>query len=83
MAKFLMCAVRDQAVKAFNAPMLFRSVDEARRSFGDAVNDPKMEFGKHAADFSIWLLAEWDDAGKITLCEPDCIMQAVDCVPAT
>lgn len=84
MAKFLVCAVRDQAVKAFAHPMYFRSKDEARRSFGDGVNDPKnTTFGAHASDFSLWCLGEWDDEGRITAIEPECLMQAVDCLPSS
>lgn len=81
MAKFVICAVRDAAVGAFNTPMFFRTVDEARRSFGDAVADPKSGLGGHAKDYSMWLLGEWDDKGEISTCAPDCLMQAIDALP--
>lgn len=84
MAKFIVAAVRDQAVKAFNQPMFFRTKDEARRSFGDAVLDPaNKSFGQHAADYSMWMLGEWDDSGELTVCSPECLMQAVDVVAST
>lgn len=63
MAKFIVCSVRDDAVNAFMQPFFARSKNEARRSFGDAVADPKMEFGKHPKDYALVCLGEWDDAG--------------------
>lgn len=65
MAKFMICAVRDVAVNAFNHPMFFRTKDEARRSFGDAVADTKTDFFKHRDDFDMWCLGEWDDIGTL------------------
>lgn len=83
MASYVICAVRDQAVKAFNNPMFFRTVDEARRSFGDAVADPKnTSFSMHAPDYSLWQIGTWDDNGTLVAGEPTCLMQAVDCIPS-
>lgn len=83
MANFFACAVRDAKVKAFNTPMMFRTREEAIRSFGDAVRDPKnAEFGLHAEDYSIWWIGMWDDAGEMKGVSPECLIQAVDCLPS-
>lgn len=59
--KLVIVAVRDAAVGTFHAPMFFRSRGEAIRSFTDAVNDPKASFGKHAADYDLFDLGDFDD----------------------
>nr|AVQ10209.1 DNA binding protein VP5 [Gokushovirinae environmental samples] len=82
MARYLVCAVRDAAIKAFNTPMYFRTREEAIRSFGDAVRDSKnADFANHASDYSMWYLGDWDDNGSLSpLSSPDCLIQAVDCL---
>lgn len=67
MARFMICSVRDDAVSAFMQPFFARSKNEARRSFGDAVADPKMEFGKHPKDYALFCLGEWDDSGEMRI----------------
>lgn len=80
MAKFVICSVHDDAVKTFNTPMFFRSKDEARRSFGDAVADAKSDFSRHAGDYSLWCFGEWDDIGQFNPQPQECLMQAIDVV---
>lgn len=81
MAKFLMCAVRDQAVTAFNTPMFFRSKAEAIRSFHDAVNDKaNASFTNHANDYSLWYVGVWDDNGDMEVVTPECLIKAIDCL---
>lgn len=82
--KMNMCAVHDGAVGAFMQPLFCRSLAEARRAFVDAVMDPKMEFGKHPADYHLFHIAEWDDAGTLTpLPAPVKLMSALDCMPVS
>lgn len=82
MAKYAICSVYDAAVKAFMQPFFARSKDEARRSFGDACRDPKLDFGKHPMDFSLHYIGEWDDVGLIVAKpQSDLLMEARDCVP--
>lgn len=81
MARFQVCAVRDAKVKAFNNPMFFRTNAEAIRSFSDACNDDKnVDFKRHAEDYSIWCVGTWDDDGHLSAMEPECLIQAVDCL---
>nr|AVQ10255.1 DNA binding protein VP5 [Gokushovirinae environmental samples] len=69
---------------AFMQPFFARSKDEARRSFSDAVADPKMEFGKHPGDYGLYCLGEWDDAGDIVVFhDKERLMDALDVMPST
>lgn len=82
MARFVICAVKDAAVRAFNQPLFFRSKDEARRSFGDGVADAKSGFASHAADYDLWCLGEWDDVGDLRVYDvPERLCAAVDFIP--
>lgn len=54
-------AVRDEAVGSFQIPFFTRSVGEASRGFADAVNNPDTPFHKHSKDYSLWMLATFDD----------------------
>lgn len=56
-------AIRDEAVGSFSTPFFTRSTGEAVRGFSDAVNNPDTPYNKHAKDFSLWLLATFDDNG--------------------
>lgn len=79
MAKFVVCAVYDAAVKAFATPFFVRSKGEAVRSFGDACTDPKIELGKHPDDFTLHYIGNWDDAGYLdVLKDAELLAKAVD-----
>src|SRR3954469_11190226 len=58
-------SVYDKAVQAFLQPFYSRSKGEAIRSFGEAVNDKEHPFAKHAADYSLMQLGEFDDQSGI------------------
>lgn len=74
-------AVHDAAIGAFNVPLFFRSRGEAIRSFEDAVRDPKNQFGTHAADYSFFHVANYDDAsGAFEPFAPDRVCGAKDFV---
>ena len=79
--KKLICAIRDSKVEAFMTPMFFRSKGEAIRSFHDAVNDSNMEFKKHAEDFVMFVLGEYDEQlGQIDACVAEPLIKAIDLV---
>lgn len=58
-------AVRDSAVEAFMQPFFSPSMGAAIRSLTEATNDPKHEFAKHAKDYSLYILGDFDDASGI------------------
>lgn len=64
-------AVHDAAVQAYLQPFFSPTTGAAIRSLTEACNDPKHEFYKHAKDYSLWLLGDYDDStGLITAGAP-------------
>lgn len=55
-------SVRDAAVEAYMQPFFAPTKGAAIRSLTEAVNDPKHEFFKHAADYGLYFLGSYDDA---------------------
>lgn len=71
-------AVRDAAVEAFLQPFFSPTDASAVRSLTIVVNDEKHEFYKHAADYSLWDLGDFDDtSGVLTPTVP--IKRIVSC----
>lgn len=56
------CAVYDSAVQAFSRPFFVPHIGAATRGFTDEVNNPQSEISKHADDYILFELGEWDDA---------------------
>jgi len=54
------CAIYDAKAEAWLTPLFFQAVGQALRSFGDAVNQSDSEFGKHAEDYTLFLLGDFD-----------------------
>lgn len=63
--KVKMFAVRDAKAEAFLQPMFFQSKGLAVRAFADAANDVGHNFCKHAEDFTLFELGEWDDESGV------------------
>lgn len=75
-------SVYDKAVQAFMKPFYCRTKGEAVRSFMEACKDEKMEFNKHAADYTLFQLGSFDDAtGRFTSVEPERVISALECLP--
>lgn len=73
--------VLDKAVQAYLPPFFARSKGEALRSFSEACNDEKHQFHRHAADYTLVFLGEWEDASGIMECaEPARIISAMECL---
>lgn len=53
--------VFDSKVGAYMTPFFQRSTGEALRSWIDAVNQEKSNFGLHAEDYTLFELGTWDD----------------------
>ncbi len=62
------CSIYDSKANAWLTPMFFQSNGQAIRSFSDAVNDLKTDFGKHPDDYTVFQLGHWDERmGEIQL----------------
>lgn len=59
--KIKVCAIRDQQLDAYGQPIFAASIGHAIRSFGDAINSPESNMHKHAGDYNLYELAEYDD----------------------
>lgn len=56
-----MFSVYDSKVGAYLSPVFARSTGEMLRSFEAAVNDSGHQFCKHAEDFTLFEIGDWDD----------------------
>lgn len=73
-------SVRDAKVEAFMQPFFSPTMGAAIRSLSEAVNDPKHEFSKNSADYSLWLVGDFDDSTGV-ISAPDDIRprHCIDC----
>lgn len=64
-------SVYDSAAKCYSHPFYVPREEQAIRAFTDATNSPSHEFSKHPADYTLFLLGEFDDAdGSYTPHQP-------------
>lgn len=64
---FRMFAVFDDKAKAYLPPFVVPEVGQAVRSFSDAVNMKDHQFNRHPSDYTLFLIADFDDArGVVT-----------------
>lgn len=75
-------SVFDSAALLFMQPFFARTKGEAMRSFLDACGDAEHQFHKHAADYSLYAVGQFDeDDGRfLPLQEPERLMSALDVV---
>lgn len=60
--KLKMMAIHDVKSQLFSQPLFFRAYGEAERAFRDVVNDGKSDYSRHPEDYTLFELAEYDDA---------------------
>lgn len=73
--------VLDKAVGAYLPPYYSRSKGEGIRSFSDAVSEEGSRFAKHATDFVLMHLGEFDDGTGLYHCgEPQRLISALECL---
>lgn len=73
--------VYDKAIGAFMQPFFVRAKGEALRSFSDACNDEKSNFYRHAADYTLMFLGEFDDSNGLFVCQdPVRLIGALECL---
>lgn len=63
-----MFSVYDSKAEAFIQPFFSQSTGTAVRSFEDAANQESHEFQKHAADYTLFELGDFDQNTGITTC---------------
>lgn len=81
--KLSVFAVYDEKAAAFMQPFFMNSRGEATRAFGDAVVDPQHAFNKHASDFSLYVIGEYDQGlGQLIPMTPEPLVRASSFVGA-
>lgn len=75
-------AIFDKKALSYSQPCYFHNKSLALRAFSELVNDQKSDPSKYPADFSIWMLGEWDpQQGVITpFNKPEFVEEASNCV---
>lgn len=65
--KAVITAVLDKKIPAYTRIVACQSTGQAIRGFGEACQNPKVEFNKFPLDFELFHLAEFDEeTGKFT-----------------
>lgn len=74
--------VYDSKVESYLQPFFMRSVGEAIRGFEDVCNTPDHMFNKHAGDYSLVHIGEYDEkTAEITsLAHPTTLTNGVQCL---
>ncbi len=82
--KILAFSIYDAAAEAYLPPMFLDTKGMAIRSFADAVNEEGHQFGRHAADYTLFHIGFFDQSnGKLdALVTPDSLGVALQFVVA-
>lgn len=56
-----MYSIYDSKVGVYTSPMMFRNDAECIRQFETEANNPESKLNKHAEDYTVFLLGEYDD----------------------
>lgn len=76
--KLLAFSIYDAAAEAFLAPSFVPTKGMAMRSFADAVNEEGHQFGRHAADYTLFHVGFFhEDKGNLVAIVPDSMGNAV------
>lgn len=73
-------SIYDSKAAAYMNPFIQPTVPAAMRSFGVVCSDPNSEFHKHAEDYTLFELGDWDETlGKlIPLSTPHAVCKAIE-----
>lgn len=71
-------SIFDIKTGTFSKPVACPAEGAGVRAFGDAVNDPSVEYNKHPEDYSIWIVGTFNDqTGEFDTFVPRQLAQAV------
>lgn len=56
-----MFSIYDEKAQAFLPPFVLHREEMAKRTFSDAINDKNHAFGRHPSDYTLFILAEFND----------------------
>lgn len=59
--KFKIFSIKDRAIDAFMRPWYAQSTGQAVRMFQDEINNPQSEMHKHADDYDLYELGDWNE----------------------
>lgn len=65
MLKLRVFQIFDSKAAAFLAPFFLPEVGVAVRTFSDCCNDKAHAFGRHPADYTLFLLGQWDQVSGV------------------
>jgi len=54
-------AIYDEKAEAYLQPFFLDTVGQAIRAITDCLNDPDHNFSRHTADYTLFLIGEFDD----------------------
>lgn len=72
-------SIRDNAADAYMQPWFSRNVETARREVSEAVNSGDHQFARHAHDYALWEIGEFDETtGNINAYPPQFCSNLID-----
>lgn len=80
-----MYAIYDSKAEYYTQPFLFRNDQEAIRQFTSEAQNPESKLNKHAEDYTLFLLGEYDqDTAQFSIREtPKAILRFHELMPKT
>ncbi len=64
--KYKIYSIYDSKSEAYTLPFFYQLDNQAKRTFGDWVNDKEHVFGKHPEDYTLYLMGEFDASSGVT-----------------
>jgi len=74
----VLCSVLDLATQTYGRPFPVHHARQAMRSFSDEVNNPESEISRHAEDYELWRVGEFEDATGALTYELERLVRASD-----
>ncbi len=77
----LIFTVYDEKAAVFLPPFVVPTLGLAKRAFGDCINSSEHQFGKHPGDYSLFLLAEFEDTtAEFFIKDKKSLLNGVECI---